>query len=108
MSGRRTAATAARVLRQLRRDPRTIGLLLLVPVGLMTLLRFVFDSEPAAFDRVGCAGEIQLGRHADDYAKWTIDIMVKFRDHEKLQLLTGERQSGGVSLCGFATRVTVC
>lgn len=23
--------------------------------------------------------------------------MVKFRDHEKLQLLTGERQSGGVS-----------
>ena len=53
MSARRTAATAVRVLRQLRRDPRTIGLLLLVPVGLMTLLRFVFDADPATFDRVG-------------------------------------------------------
>jgi ABC-2 type transport system permease protein len=52
VSGRRTTATAARVLRQLRRDPRTLGLLLLVPVGLMTLLRFVFDRDPAAFDRV--------------------------------------------------------
>jgi ABC-2 type transport system permease protein len=53
VSARRTTATAVRVLRQLRRDPRTIGLLLLVPVGLMTLLRFVFDQDPAAFDRVG-------------------------------------------------------
>jgi ABC-2 type transport system permease protein len=53
VSARRTAATAVRVLRQLRRDPRTIGLLLLVPVGLMTLLRFVFDADPTAFDRVG-------------------------------------------------------
>jgi ABC-2 type transport system permease protein len=53
VSARRTAATAVRVLRQLRRDPRTIGLLLLVPVGLMTLLRFVFDADPATFDRVG-------------------------------------------------------
>jgi ABC-2 type transport system permease protein len=53
VSARRTTATAVRVLRQLRRDPRTIGLLLLVPVGLMTLLRFVFDADPAAFDRVG-------------------------------------------------------
>lgn len=49
-----------------------------------------------AFDRIGCAGEIRI--HEDeDYDKWAIDIMVKFRDHEKLQLLTGERQSGGVS-----------
>ena len=45
---------------------------------------------------VGCAGEIQLGEH-EDYAAWTIDILVKFRDTEKLQLLTGQRQSGGVS-----------
>ena len=53
MSAHRTTATAERVLRQLRRDPRTIGLLLVVPTGLMTLLRFVFDQDPAAFDRVG-------------------------------------------------------
>lgn len=50
----------------------------------------------AAFDRIGCAGEIRI-REDEDYEKWAIDIMVKFRDHEKLQLLTGERQSGGVN-----------
>ncbi|KAI0677714.1 P-loop containing nucleoside triphosphate hydrolase protein [Trametes maxima] len=48
----------------------------------------------AAFDRIGCAGEIRI-REDEDYDKWAIDIMVKFRDDEKLQLLTGERQSGG-------------
>ncbi|KAG1833286.1 P-loop containing nucleoside triphosphate hydrolase protein [Suillus subluteus] len=49
----------------------------------------------AAFDRIGCAGEIRISPH-DDYDKWAIDILVKFRDNEKLQLLTGQRQSGGV------------
>ncbi|OBZ70474.1 Structural maintenance of chromosomes protein 5 [Grifola frondosa] len=48
----------------------------------------------AAFDRIGCAGEIRVSEH-EDFDKWAIDIMVKFRDDEKLQLLTGERQSGG-------------
>jgi ABC-2 type transport system permease protein len=48
-----TGATALRVLRQLRHDPRTIALLLLVPAALMTLLRFVFDGQPGTFDRLG-------------------------------------------------------
>lgn len=39
----RTTATAARVLRQLTHDPRTIALLVIVPVLLITLLRYVFD-----------------------------------------------------------------
>ncbi|KAI6034873.1 hypothetical protein F5J12DRAFT_2067 [Pisolithus orientalis] len=47
-----------------------------------------------AFDRIGCAGEISISPH-DDYEKWAIDILVKFRDKEKLTLLTGQRQSGG-------------
>ncbi|MGH8861904.1 MAG: ABC transporter permease [Jatrophihabitantaceae bacterium] len=34
-----------RVLEQLRHDPRTIGLLVVVPALLMVLLRYVFDSE---------------------------------------------------------------
>ncbi len=42
-----TLATAQRVLRQLRHDPRTIALLILVPSGLMVLLRYVFDSKAA-------------------------------------------------------------
>lgn len=37
-----------------------------------------------------------------DYAQWRVDIKVKFRDNEKLQLLTGQRQSGGVRLLSFA------
>ncbi|MDT0269571.1 ABC transporter permease [Streptomyces sp. DSM 44915] len=53
MSPARTLATARRVLAQLRQDPRTVALLLLVPVLLLVLLRYVFDGDPGAFDRVG-------------------------------------------------------
>ncbi|OEJ95020.1 ABC transporter permease [Streptomyces thermolilacinus] len=55
MNGRRTLATAARVLRQLRHDPRTIALMLLVPVLMITLLRYVFDGSPRVFDTVGAS-----------------------------------------------------
>jgi ABC-2 type transport system permease protein len=48
-----TFATATRVLTQLRRDPRTVLLLLVVPVLLVTLLRFVLDDQPRTFDRIG-------------------------------------------------------
>jgi ABC-2 type transport system permease protein len=53
MSIRFTLATAGRVLRQLRHDPRTIGLMIGVPSLLLALLRFIFDAQPQAFDRVG-------------------------------------------------------
>jgi ABC-2 type transport system permease protein len=53
MSARVTLATAARVLRQLRRDHRTLALVLLVPALLMTLFRYVFEGQEATFDRVG-------------------------------------------------------
>lgn len=52
MNPRRVIATARRVLSQLRRDPRTVALLLVVPCVLMTLLRFVFDGRPVVFDRL--------------------------------------------------------
>jgi ABC-2 type transport system permease protein len=52
LSLRITIATARRALAQLRRDPRTIALILVVPPALLTLLRYVFDSNPAAFQRV--------------------------------------------------------
>jgi ABC-2 type transport system permease protein len=48
-----TGATALRVLTQLRRDPRTVALLLLVPALLMTLMRYVFDGQEETFDRLG-------------------------------------------------------
>jgi ABC-2 type transport system permease protein len=52
MSARVTLATAARVLAQLRRDPRTVALLLVVPPTLLTLLRYMFDLQQASFDRI--------------------------------------------------------
>jgi ABC-2 type transport system permease protein len=48
-----TFATALRVVRQLRRDHRTLGLVLVVPAVLLTLFRYVFDGQPATFDRIG-------------------------------------------------------
>ena len=53
MSLRATWATALRVLTQLRRDPRTVALIVVVPVALLALLRFVFDGQPETFDRIG-------------------------------------------------------
>jgi len=48
-----TAATAERVLAQLRRDPRTIALVLLAPVLLLWLLKLMVDQRPGTFDRLG-------------------------------------------------------
>lgn len=43
-------------------------------------------------------------REEEAYDQWAIDILVKFRDTEKLQLLTAHRQSGGVRSFLFWTR----
>jgi len=53
VSLRVTLATAVRVLSQLRRDPRTIALIVLVPTGLVTLLKYLFVDQPSVFDRIG-------------------------------------------------------
>lgn len=61
--------------------------------------RFIFHTciyIACSASGIGCAGEIRISEN-EDYDKWAIDILVKFRDEEKLQLLTGQRQSGGVS-----------
>jgi ABC-2 type transport system permease protein len=47
------AAVAARVLTQLRRDPRTVVLMLGVSPFLLTLLRGAFYQDPATFQHVG-------------------------------------------------------
>ncbi|MFI1419054.1 ABC transporter permease [Streptomyces sp. NPDC020731] len=51
----RTTATAARVLRQLRHDPRTIALMVLVPCVMLFLLRYVFDGSARTFDNIGAS-----------------------------------------------------
>lgn len=55
MSISRTLATAARVLRQLRHDRRSIALMVLVPCVMLFLLRYVFDASPRTFDSIGAA-----------------------------------------------------
>ncbi|GLI01186.1 ABC transporter permease [Phytohabitans aurantiacus] len=52
MNLRILTVTTGRILRQLRHDRRTIALLLLVPVVLLTLLYFMFDDQPQVFDRI--------------------------------------------------------
>jgi ABC-2 type transport system permease protein len=52
MSPRITFATTARILRQLRHDRRTVVLLLVVPVLLLTLLYFMYHNAGPTFDRI--------------------------------------------------------
>jgi ABC-2 type transport system permease protein len=59
LSPRLTAATAARVLRQLRHDRRTIAMMLVLPSVLLGLLYLIWKDlptlpgQPGIFDRVG-------------------------------------------------------
>jgi ABC-2 type transport system permease protein len=51
-----TLAVAHRVLTQLRRDPRTVAMLLALPCLLISLLWWIYnDADPQLFDRIGPA-----------------------------------------------------
>jgi len=52
MNPRLTLVTAGRVLRQIRHDPRTIGLLVVVPCVLLGLLAWIYKDTPV-FDHLG-------------------------------------------------------
>ncbi|MFC5380234.1 ABC transporter permease [Aquipuribacter nitratireducens] len=54
MSAAATVATAVRVLQQVRHDPRTVGLVVVVPSVLVALLAWVYRGTDV-FDRVGPA-----------------------------------------------------
>lgn len=54
MSPRITFATAGRVLTQLRHDPRTVAMMLIVPAVLMTLLWWIYDGG-LVFQQIGPA-----------------------------------------------------
>ena len=45
-------ATVRRILQQLRHDPRTIGMIIGVPIMLIALLYFMFEGLPGRFDAV--------------------------------------------------------
>jgi len=46
----KTLAIARRVIRQLRHDPRTIGLVFIVPSVLIVILKYVFDGQTNMFN----------------------------------------------------------
>lgn len=52
MSLWKTTATAGRVIKQLRHDPRTIVLMFVVPSLLIALLKYVFSGQSMVFDRL--------------------------------------------------------
>ncbi|WP_405062421.1 ABC transporter permease [Kribbella sp. NBC_01505] len=53
MTLRVTFAIAGRVLAQLRRDHRTVAMLIVLPALLVTLMWWMFHDSPATFDRIG-------------------------------------------------------
>lgn len=53
MSLHRTFLTMKRILQQLRHDPRTIALLLVVPAALVGLLAWSLQNRPGNFDQLG-------------------------------------------------------
>lgn len=55
MNGRRLFATAGRVLRQLRHDPRSIALMLVAPSLLVGLFAWLFSDQDGVFDQFGGA-----------------------------------------------------
>ncbi len=55
MSITATLATTRRILLQLRRDRRTMALVLVLPPLLLVLFKYVFDEQPETFQRVAPA-----------------------------------------------------
>ena len=50
MNMKRVLAVAARVLRQLRHDPRTLGLIFVVPCLLLILVKYIFEGQADMFN----------------------------------------------------------
>ena len=46
------------------------------------------------FEQINCAGEVDV-RKDDDFDRWAVEIRVRFREGETLQILDQHRQSGG-------------
>ncbi|KAG4431752.1 hypothetical protein IFR05_012767 [Cadophora sp. M221] len=59
-----------------------------------TLIAEISDAFSHNFEQIGCAGEVSIHKD-DDFDLWAIQIKVKFRENEDLQILDSHRQSGG-------------
>lgn len=70
------------------------------------LVKRINDAFSGSFARIGCAGQVSMDKAEEegdpdgqsggsDFDQWSIQIHVKFREHESLSLLDSHRQSGG-------------
>ncbi|KAL3460623.1 P-loop containing nucleoside triphosphate hydrolase protein [Aspergillus heterothallicus] len=71
-----------------------------------SIIQSVSDAFSDSFARIGCAGQVSLDKvgeepgpdgqpSGNDFDQWSIQVHVKFREHESLSLLDSHRQSGG-------------
>ncbi|KAJ5166202.1 uncharacterized protein N7482_004983 [Penicillium canariense] len=70
------------------------------------LIARISDAFGDSFARIGCAGQVSLDKvegepgpngepGSSEFDQWSIQIHVKFREHEQLSILDSHRQSGG-------------
>ena len=59
------------------------------------VVEHINDAFGHNFEQIGCAGEVSVHKDEDDLEAWAIQIKVRFREGEALQLLNQHRQSGG-------------
>ncbi|KAL4782696.1 P-loop containing nucleoside triphosphate hydrolase protein [Aspergillus varians] len=70
------------------------------------IIKSVSDAFSDSFARIGCAGQVTLDKAGEepgpdgqpsgnDFDQWSVQVHVKFREHENLSLLDSHRQSGG-------------
>jgi chromosome segregation ATPase len=66
---------------------------------LEALIEKISDAFSDSFQRIGCAGQVTLGKAEDvgpnEFAEWSIVIHVAFRQNIPLSILNAHRQSGG-------------
>ncbi|KAK6508078.1 Structural maintenance of chromosomes protein 5 [Arthrobotrys conoides] len=58
----------------------------------------ISEAFSRSFEFIGCAGAVRIkkeGKDGCDFENWAIEILVKFREAETMQVLTAQRQSGG-------------
>lgn len=71
-----------------------------------SLVQKISDAFSDSFDRIGCAGQVTVDKPQEEpgpngepggsnFDQWSIQILVKFREHENLSILDSHRQSGG-------------
>ena len=100
-----TLAVARRVLRQLRRDHRTLALLFVLPPALLWLVSAVFDQQPLIFQMVG---PLMLGLFPFTMMFVVTSIaLLRERTQGTLDLMLASPLGRGDLMTGYALAMTL-